>query len=360
MLQPIFLWDQNRQSKINDIAKNIDSVTGIVILGPVEGSIQMIPEEQRRQISDLSSSHKLPIYVIIAGHEKNTHLSCPIMNGSFTKVIRWPLFWLSETLVRMTWKSNLERNFAVNCNILENSPNIPEEFLYTFICMNKRPKLHRYILMDKLAKYDLLQGNAVAYREHYEQINYKLKNWVQTSLFLDQENEHFIQEKLPKEYHQSFMQIVSETDFELFFLTEKTAVPLFFYKPFLVASNVGFHQTLKEFGFELYTELFDYSFDNIADLEERYEGLLQNIIKYNNCSKKELHIYYNRIKDKLIYNRNLALRIACDTEKFPEQWNYFAKNFDTNLVQTDPYSVNLRLKEIANITMGKKYNATIP
>jgi hypothetical protein len=359
MLKPIFLWDSNRQSIIDDLANNNDSITGIVILGPVEGSIQMIPEEQRRQLSNLSFKHRLPVYVIIAGHEKNNYPSCPLINGCFTKVIRWPLFWLTETLVRMTWPSNLERNLTINCNILENSPTLPEEFTYTFICMNKRPKLHRYILMDKLAKYNLLQGNAIAYREHYNQINYKLKNWVETSLFLDQENEHFIQEKLPKEYHQSFMQIVSETDHDLFFLTEKTAVPLFFYKPFLVASNVGFHKTLTDFGFELYTELFDYSFDSIENLEDRYEALLQNVIKYNSCSKKELHTYYNVIKDKLIYNRNLALRIACDTEKFPEQWNYFAKDQDINLIQTNPYDVNLKVKEIANITMDKKDNATI-
>jgi hypothetical protein len=351
MLKPIFTWDPNRQSAIDELRKNISEVTGIVIIGPVEGSISMIPVDQQQQLQDISFFQKIPIYIIVAGHENNPNVISQNMKWRYTTVIRWPLYWLTETLVRLAWPNNDQYNLENSYNIFSNTPIVPDEYKYTFICLNKRPKDHRYMLMDKLSKFNLLKNNAVAYREYHTAPIYKLKDWTETLLFLDQENEHFIQEKIPKEYYYSFMQVVSETDDDLFFLTEKTATPIFLYKPFLVASNQYFHKTLKEFGFELYDELFDYSFDSIANTENRFEALLSNVVKYNSCSKKDLNKYYDLIRDKLIYNRNLAMKIACDTSQFPEQWNYFAKEKSTEF-PLSPHDINHTVEEIYKKFLG--------
>ena len=353
MLRPIFTWDPNRQSVIDELRKNISDITGIVILGPVEGSIASIPMDQQKQLRDISSAYKIPIYIVVSGHENNPNILDKNVNWEYAKVIRWPLYWLTETLVRLSRTCNDQYNLENSYNIFSNSPNVPVEYKYTFICLNKRPKEHRYILMDKLSKFNLLQNNAVTYREHYFSARYKLKNWTETLLFLDQENEHFVQEKIPKEYHYSFMQVVSETDDDVFFLTEKTAVPIFLYKPFLVASNQHYHKTLKEFGFELYDEIFDYSFDNIQNTEERFEALLSNVTKYNSCSKKELNKYYDLVRDKLIYNRNLAMKIACDTNQFPEQWNYFSKENNPRW-SLNPHDINVKVKQIYETILGNK------
>ena len=57
-----------------------------------------------------------------------------------------------------------------------------------------------------------------------------------------------------------FFQLVSETTTNHFFLTEKTVKPLLLKQPFLVFGNVGFHKKLKDYGFKLYDEVFNYDF----------------------------------------------------------------------------------------------------
>jgi len=344
MLKPIYLWDPNRQSTFDDIEKNISEVTGLVILGPVEGSIQMIPYEERLRIRDISYNYKKPLYIIVSGHERNPNIIDPDYRWQYTQVIRWPLFWLTNTIVRMATNQNNTYNKEVNCDIFSNTPNFPDNFDYTFICLSKRPKLHRLILLDKLSKFNLIKNNAIAYREFFNSDSYTPEHWIQTELFLDQEKDFFVQEKMPSQYHKSFMQIVPETDHDVFFLTEKTTVPMLFYKPFLVAGCRNYHKLLSEFGFQLYDELFDYGFDKLDSMKDRYEAMVQNLVKYNNCSKHELIKYSKLVKDKLIYNRNLAIKLACDSSLFPDEWNYFASN-KMPTIHLSPYDINLQAKE---------------
>ena len=122
-------------------------------------------------------------------------------------------------------------------------------------------------------------------------------------------NEIFNQETMPIEFNQSFMQLVTESDSDITFFTEKTATPILLNKPFLVASNQNFHSRLREFGFADYDELFDYSFDNESDITLRYEGLIENIKRYASFDKQQLKKLHDSIFDKLLYNKQQAMNI---------------------------------------------------
>lgn len=348
MLKPISIWDPNRQSSIDDIENNIDEVTEIVILSHVEATIDMISKDQRNQILNLSFRNNIPLYILVSGHENNPDIIQDIRLKN-TVVIRWPLYWLTETLARHTWPFVHSENMKLGYDFY--NPKQPNSYDFTFISLNKRPRYHRLLMMDALAKYDLIKNNAVTWREPHlgDSVN-NLLYWKQEIITLDQtdESQLFIQERFPTQYEKSFMQLVPETEENIFFLTEKTATPIFFGKPFLVASCQDFHKKLQNFGFELYDELFDYSFDSISNMKIRFDLLAENIKRIDQVPKNHLPLLYEKVKEKIIHNRNHALKIACDTSKFPNIWHKVATNFDIQIPTMNPYSTLMRIKEFIN------------
>jgi hypothetical protein len=65
-------------------------------------------------------------------------------------------------------------------------------------------------------------------------------------------------------------------------------------------------------GFQLYDELFDYSFDQEEDFEQRAEGLALNIARYRNHNMEELQALKESVRPKLLHNRLLALEYVFD------------------------------------------------
>lgn len=331
MLRLVSLITDDRSSEIDLIEENISTTSGIVILGPYEASIDHIPKTDQDRLQNISYKNKIPIYIITSGDVTNPRFLSNSTSWKYTNIIHWPMHWLSQTLYYFIHCNDVNKKNGND--IYSKDPNITD-FDYTYICMNRNPKIHRYLVMDLLAKYNLIEGNAVSFRQERVENNEYCKYWIPKTIFLDQqevENSKFNINILPKEYCKSFMQIVTESDDRMFRLTEKTATPLIFGKLFLVASHKGYHHWLRDFGFQLYNEIFDYNFDFIDNDIKRYDAMIQNVIKYNSCSKKELFEIYESIKHKIIYNRNLAIQIACDTDNFPELWNYFKSDFNNVL-----------------------------
>jgi len=88
-----------------------------------------------------------------------------------------------------------------------------------------------------------------------------------------------------------------------FFPTEKTFKPIFNNHPFITISDFEYHKNLKgNLGFELYEEIWDYTFDSINAHDERWTKLLDQV----NVISKE-GIDYNLIKEKLEYNQSIFL-----------------------------------------------------
>lgn len=136
-------------------------------------------------------------------------------------------------------------------------------------------------------------------------------------MILDQSiDSTFQQETLPIEFTQSFMQLVTESDEDIVFYSEKTATPILLNKPFLVASCVNFHKSLEQRGFQLYTELFDYGFDSESDIVLRYEGLIENVKRISMLSKQQLEILHKQIFEKLVFNKQHAMNLI---NNIPEQ-----------------------------------------
>lgn len=320
MIFAISIYGNNLQDQVEWAEANVDKISSIVIVAVYE--MDLYGFQYKDRILKLNK----PTTVIVG----STHQGVENLKH-FTDVIYWPTYWLTETFVRLSKSHNREVNQSLGLDFKKiNDCNKSSEKL--FITMNKAPKFHRALFMDLLYKHGLFKDGYVIYRELSK---YNFQYWKQEILLLDQTDQQqlFNQEVVPAEYNKALFQIVTESHENYFFLTEKTAIPLFFEKPFIVVGNKHFHKQLKDFGFLLYDELFDYSFDNIDDITLRYETLVESI------SKISYDYDVGKIKKKLEYNKQLAIHMATNTKNFPNIWNKLAKEANKHLIP-DPYHIN--------------------
>lgn len=242
-----------------------------------------------------------PLHVITAAHR---HLF-PVEIEN-TIVDWWDTYWIGRTYQVLVHTKN--DKFI--------DPTQHVDYKYRFISMNNRAHTHRCLLLDLLEKYKLIGSNAVSFHQ-YSSL-YAWKYFKHRPLILEPEFplDHD-QNRVPSQYYDSFMQLVAESTEKIIIMSEKTVMPLLFCKPFLVAGQMHFHKFLKGLGFQLYDEIFDYSFDDEPIIEKRYEMLLKNVWRLQLMPIKYLTDLQKKIVGKLKYNQQHALEIAYDLNLYP-------------------------------------------
>jgi len=195
------------------------------------------------------------------------------------------------------------------------------EYKHYFTSLNNRPRPHRIQTMDLLAKYDLIDGNAISFLAEgssLKTLNFSI--WKPKILKLSDGYKYPSAVSFTgNEYLDSFAQLITETTDQCFFLTEKTLLPLMIGKPFIACNIQGFHKILKRLGFELYDEIFDYSFDSEPDQTKRFDMAIQNFVELSKIPKKDLKHLYNKVRDKLLFNRMKTLAIPTDINSYPDE-----------------------------------------
>ena len=107
-----------------------------------------------------------------------------------------------------------------------------------------------------------------------------------------------------QEWLESEIDLVCESHtIKRFHFSEKTCRPIGFVKPFLVIGCVGWHRIFKQLGFELYDELFDYSFDDIEPFRERHKEIINQVKSILDMDKQLLNDKIQAIQDKMQYNK---------------------------------------------------------
>lgn len=314
MIKITDVWTPNFNLFVDDIVNNIQSVKMVILdcLHEVDHYDRVFAKSDIDRLLTVTMQHDVPINILTGNAIKNATL----VEIPHVTIICWKTFWFERTY--RVWSTHDEYNQTKGIDIKDNNVCKNFELTYPYICLNNIVKLHRSIMMDMLAKHDLLPHGAIAWRgiSHSQNNTYQYMYWKPEVLILDQDlNVRFNQETMPIEFNHSFMQLVTESEDTETFITEKTVTPILLNKPFLVASNVGFHRKLEQLGFQLYTELFDYSFDDETDIFVRYEKIVENIKRYVGLNPAELKQQYNKVIDKITHNRNLAIKYATTVPK---------------------------------------------
>ena len=111
------------------------------------------------------------------------------------------------------------------------------------------------------------------------------------------------EESVPLEYIESCIDLVTEAYCISAgtVLTEKAYKPMLYKKPFIILGPRYIHQALKNIGFKLYDELFDYSFDD-KPYEERLNSVITQIKQILKIPTSELIDRCRSLFEKIDYN----------------------------------------------------------
>jgi hypothetical protein len=113
----------------------------------------------------------------------------------------------------------------------------------------------------------------------------------------------------------SAFQQVTETLTEPIFLTEKTFIPILAKKAFITYGAQNINNVLTNFGFKLYDNIFDYSFDIVSDKNIRAQEYVKELKRV--CDTYSPSDIYEKTKDIAIYNYNVALDILKNEKHIP-------------------------------------------
>jgi hypothetical protein len=137
-----------------------------------------------------------------------------------------------------------------------------------FNSLNNKPHLHRCIFMDQLAKLDLINNNLISWLLPNES-SFNWQYWKEELLKHDAEGHSNFYSSLPLGYYNTLLDVVVESTPDIIFWTEKTTKPLLLERPFAILGEKNINKLLINLGFELFDELFEYSFDDAETIEER-------------------------------------------------------------------------------------------
>ena len=132
-----------------------------------------------------------------------------------------------------------------------------------------------------------------------------LKDRTREELVKDLEIKHHSrQHSVPIEYVSSCIDLITEAYFmDSALLTEKAFKPIAYRKPFIILGPRNCHSLLEWMDFELYDELFDYSYDNMNCFDRLNDLILQvSCLLDENIDYLEDIINSNDVKNKMILN----------------------------------------------------------
>jgi hypothetical protein len=184
-------------------------------------------------------------------------------------------------------------------NLLENEKEKCKDFFETkyFSSLNRRKRMYRAIstfllCQETFSSKALISHDAIneydidTWFKDYDQN--EVRRWAKTlPLTIDYNNfdsGHLWVDSMPYSHihHQTLFQLVNETYVETknntgLFFTEKTFKPIEHFQPFIIYGCPGSNHYFKNFGYKIYDDWFDYSFDYIEDHILRYKQILSQI-----------------------------------------------------------------------------------
>jgi hypothetical protein len=226
--------------------------------------------------------------------------SVPEVTGS------WPTFFANFVL-RHSFENQV-RPFGHNKEITKH-----------FTSLNGRAHPWRCMFIDYMYKENLFQHGFISWHNTEEwSYQYDFKWWTPERMEFDQK---WIEAKKfhsflnifipPEEFKDSLFSIISESHPRALFITEKTYVPIYHQRPFLISGAPYTHRYLKKMGFKLFDEVIDYSFDKELDDEKRCEMFMKEVAKLCQYDITELQ---NKLQKKVLYNFNNLLNIVQTNE----------------------------------------------
>jgi len=189
---------------------------------------------------------------------------------------------------------------------------IEYNFDRAFINLNNKGRYNRYLLMDEIYKQGLENAGYISWMSRQDSndpfnfaIDYDLQHFHGNTMTLDN-NINYLDESINASGLVNICTEIFDYYFDVRNISEKTMYALMSEKPFIVLGAEHNNTVYKKYGFELYTELFDYGFDASETLQERVEGIVDNL---KNIVGKDYNKLYQDVKEKAVYNKKQFISV---------------------------------------------------
>ena len=248
-------------------------------------------------------------YFIFSTNDEEFYRKDPNFNLSNIKILFFPTH-----LLHLTYTNFISKYQKIEI--------IKPGFDKIFLNFNGKPHYHRCLTVDKLFEHDLVKYGKVSWNNlkstmpelSYDVHDYKFKFWEEKIMKVDNYSNSEITTDIFET--DTFMSVVSESTEDLFFVTEKTFRSLLIGQIFYCIGGKGQNIRLKELGFQLYDEIFDYSLDLENSIEQRVNGVVMNIKK---LISDDLYSLYNKVLPKIEYNQKLCFEYLKNDPFIPEK-----------------------------------------
>lgn len=318
------IWFPDSSKNLLEILQSNQDIKRVIFFAQWEW--EFYSNLEFNQILDIAKSKHIPVEVVTG--------AAKIFN-SRPRIDDYTLYHFPETFIFRS---------AHQLSLLGNDCSIDDiellDYKFHFLSLNRLAHQHRMEMLDMLSLHDLVDSNAISWH-NIRPYPYNYKFWTPKELSLtDKFTTEWNTYTIPEEYYTSFAQLVIESTTEAIFITEKTTLPIQAGKPFLVATCAGYHAYLEQLGFKLYTEIFDYSFDNEPNQTMRFSMIADNFRKLSTIPLSELNKLALSVKDKVLYNKKIIRNMVLDHNLYPKPIQDIIDIYETTGEEVDSYTIS--------------------
>jgi hypothetical protein len=253
-------------------------------------------------------------------------------------------------------KSHTTNNgkFAIS-NLLTRFPyDFKEDRTHLFMTYNRMVKIHRFGLIVKLMKYNLIDEvdwswiRGYDVRNNFLPVGINLRDcWFLRPLFTEEEIKEFEKEILEladiqvkksinekdyevdfppyqfdwdasysnNPYSNSYINIVTESNFDkndIILLSEKSFIPLYYSQiPIIMASANHIKKMRDLYGFDFFDDVVNHDYDSEPNPKKRFEMIINEVIRLNN-KKEEIVNFFKENKERFDNNIKIFEKIKKD------------------------------------------------
>lgn len=270
-------------------------------------------------------------YPSIPSEKDYTGFTTPGVGIPWAERVQWPTYWFGFE-ASIDFRENLPMPIDIE----------PTKLISCFL--NNGHKMHRVCLMQSMLDNGMMNkgifrfcNSDSAWRTFISKVNQEREvggpHMALLNNLLPHLNQLFSQKKwgiantlgvgFDPDYHLGCIDIIGSSNVLCPTFCEKTARPLLFGKPFYMVGPPGINILLKELGFELYDEIFDYKLDNYVahgssrgDYKKYYDYMLRPLYDLDNTSECIEHIR-TVTREKVLYNQKRIVDIIFDDSFIP-------------------------------------------
>ena len=292
--------------------------------------------EEYKKFNIFCKQNNILFYFIFSTNDSEYYTKYEQYNQSNFRILYWPTH-----LLHYTYHSLIQKFNPIG--------NVRNNFEKIFLNFNNRPRYHRCLTVDKLFENGLHEYGKISWNNLSEKYfcnnsksfipvnGYNFRFWNESIMKVDSYTFNDVTDEILET--DTFMSLVSESTDELFFVSEKTFKPILTGQIFYCIGSKGQNLKLKQFGFKLYDDLFDYSFDMKDSLEERVDGAIKNI---KNLIGKDLYELHSKVQHVIEFNKNRALEIVKHDPYVPIKFMEMFRKFPNKFYESDILSNSLK------------------